>query len=84
MLTRCVVLIDVRNVPIKDFVKMVPSSKQNEMKVASFTNVLVKTKHINLVTLINKVAVFHLCSAQYRQIAESLFNIIWQSIVLQN
>ena len=41
---------------------MVPSSKQNEMKVASSTNVHIGESeaytYVNLVTLINKVAIF--------------------------
>ena len=53
-------LIDVHNMPIKDIVKMAPSSKQNKTKVIPSTKVLVKVKHKNLITLINKVAIFYL------------------------
>ena len=73
----------------KDFVKMAPSSKQKEMNIASSMNVLVKVKHINLVVLINEVAIFHLrelLASVDRLLAanESSLNIIQQSIVLQN
>ena len=40
---------------------MMPSSNQNEMNIAPSTNLLVKAKHIYLVTSISKVAIFHLC-----------------------
>ena len=37
---------------------MAPSSKQNEMKVVPSMKILVKVKHINLVTSINEVTIF--------------------------
>ena len=40
---------------------MAPSSKWNETKVASSTNVCIgEKKHIHLVTLINEIVIFHL------------------------
>ena len=53
-------LIDVCNAPITYFVKMAPSSKLNETKVASSTNVCIGKSEVNLVIPINKVVIFHL------------------------
>ena len=67
---------------IKDFIKIALSSKQNKMNIASSTNVLVKVKHINLVTFINKVVIFKLLANVDRFPAadESSLNIIWWSV----
>ena len=54
-------LIDTCNVPITGFVKMVPSFERNETKLSLLqTYILAEVKHINLVTPINEVAIFHL------------------------